>query len=123
MPRIYIDGIYIGGINELEATSDCGDLRIRLQHFSKFQVRNLKGELGQGTTNRNRSVPESALIVEFRTEDIVNIAMDLVEWLVEHVAVTEFKLKMILQNFNARIVIKTVPLIAASASNLLIFTR
>ena len=84
----------------------------------------LKGELGQGTTNRNRSVPElTFLIVEFRTEDIVNIAMDLDEWLVEHVAVTEFKLKMILQNFNAHIVIKTVPLIAASASNLLIFTR
>ena len=38
MPRIYIDGIYIGGINELEATSDCGDLRIRLQNFPKFQV-------------------------------------------------------------------------------------
>lgn len=27
------------GINELEALSDCGDLRIRLQHFSKFQER------------------------------------------------------------------------------------
>ena len=39
MPRIYIDGIYIGGINELEATSDCGDLRIRLQNFPKFQVK------------------------------------------------------------------------------------
>ena len=39
MPRIYIDGIYIGGINELEALSDCGDLRIRLQHFSKYQDR------------------------------------------------------------------------------------
>ena len=39
MPRIYIDGIYCGGINELEAMSDCGDLRIRLQSFSKFQDR------------------------------------------------------------------------------------
>ncbi|CBY23778.1 unnamed protein product [Oikopleura dioica] len=39
MPRIYIDGIYIGGISQLEALSDCGDLRIRLQHFSKFQER------------------------------------------------------------------------------------
>ena len=38
MPRIYVDGIYIGGINELESTSDCGDLRIRLQNFPKFQV-------------------------------------------------------------------------------------
>ena len=51
MPRIYIDGIYIGGINELEATSDCGDLRIRLQHFSKFQVRNLS--LKRGSTDHN----------------------------------------------------------------------
>ena len=49
--------------------------------------------------------------------------MDLAGWPVEHVAVTEFKLKMISQNFNARIVIKTVPLNAVSVSNLLIFTR
>ena len=60
---------------------------------------------------------------EFRTDDIVNIVMDLAGWPVEHVAVTEFKLKMISQNFNAPIVIKTVPLNAVSASNLLIFTR
>lgn len=39
MPRIYIDGIYTGGINELEAMADCGDLRIRLQNFSKYQDR------------------------------------------------------------------------------------
>ena len=62
-------------------------------------------------------------IVEFRTDDIVNIVMDLAGCLVEPVAVTEFKLKMISQNCNARIVTKTVPLNAVSASNLLIFTR
>ena len=66
---------------------------------------------------------ELGFIVEFRTEDIVNIVMDLAEWPVEPVAVTEFKLKMISQNFNARIVIKTAPLNAVSVSNLLIFTR
>ena len=110
MPRIYIDGIYIGGINELEATSDCGDLRIRLQHFSKFQVRNLSPKV------------ELSFIADFRIEDIVNIVMDLVEWRVEHVVVTEFKLKMISQNYSARIVIKMVPLNVANASNLLIFT-
>ena len=109
MPRIYIDGIYIGGINELEATSDCGDLRIRLQHFSKFQVRNLSSKVGLSFTG------------DLRIEDIVNIVMDLVEWRVEHVAVTEYKLKMISQNYSARIVIKMVPLNASNESNLLIF--
>ena len=109
MPRIYIDGIYIGGINELEATSDCGDLRIRLQHFSKFQVR--------------QNCANFALFFSFRTEDIVNIVMDLAEWHVEHVAATEFKLKMISQSFNAHIAIKMVPSNVASALNLLIFTR
>ena len=79
--------------------------------------------LGHGTTNRNPSVLELSSTVEFRTEDIVNIAMDLVELHVEHVAATEFKLKMISQNFNARIAIKMVPLNAASASNLLISTK
>ena len=49
--------------------------------------------------------------------------MDPAGWPVEPVAVTEFKLKMISQNFNALIVIKTVPLNAVSVSNLLIFTR
>ena len=49
--------------------------------------------------------------------------MDLAEWHVEHVAVTEFKLKMILQNFNAHIATKMVPSNVASVSNLLIFTR
>ena len=49
--------------------------------------------------------------------------MDLAEWHVALVAVTEFKLKMILQNFNAHIAIKMVPSNVASVSNLLIFTR
>ena len=45
---------------------------------------------------------------------MVNIVMDLVEWRVEHVVVTEFKLKMILQNFNAHIATKMVPSNVAS---------
>ena len=89
--------------------------------FNIFQNSRYEIFTGQGSNDRNRS--ELTLIVEFRTEDIANIAMDLVELHVEHVAATEFKLKMISQNFNARIAIKTVPLNAVSVSNLLIFTR
>ena len=57
---------------------------------------------------------ELGFIVEFRTDDIVNIVMDLVGWPVEHVAVTEFKLKMISQNFNAHIAIKMVLLLIST---------
>ncbi|XP_078494689.1 uncharacterized protein LOC100181404 [Ciona intestinalis] len=39
MPRVYIDGVYIGGAGELQVMSDCGDLRIRLQEFPKYNIR------------------------------------------------------------------------------------
>ena len=41
MPRIYIDGTYIGGIDELEATADCGDLKKRLNKMPKLQVNSI----------------------------------------------------------------------------------
>ena len=39
LPIIYIDGILIGGFEELTALSDCGDLRIRLKDFTKYYER------------------------------------------------------------------------------------
>ena len=36
LPIIYIDGVLIGGFNELRSLSDCGDLRIRLRDFTKY---------------------------------------------------------------------------------------
>ena len=41
MPRVYIDGTYIGGIDELEGTADCGDLKTRLDKMPKLQVKNI----------------------------------------------------------------------------------
>jgi len=39
IPRVYIDGMHIGGLAELQAMNDCGDLRIRLQDFAKYHDR------------------------------------------------------------------------------------
>ncbi|CAK8686340.1 unnamed protein product [Clavelina lepadiformis] len=39
MPRVYIDGVYVGGGDDLQAMSDCGDLRIRLKEFPKYNLR------------------------------------------------------------------------------------
>ena len=39
IPRVYIDGLHVGGLAELQAMNDCGDLRIRLQDFSKYSDR------------------------------------------------------------------------------------
>lgn len=39
IPMVYIDGMHIGGLKEVQAMNDCGDLRIRLQDFKKFHDR------------------------------------------------------------------------------------
>jgi len=39
IPRVYIDGIYVGGFSELNSMSECGDLRIRLKDFPKYNIR------------------------------------------------------------------------------------
>jgi len=39
LPRVYIDGVFVGGFEELNSMSDCGDLRIRLKHFPKYNYR------------------------------------------------------------------------------------
>ena len=39
MPCVYVDGVYIGGIDELEATVDCGDLKLRIKHLPQKQER------------------------------------------------------------------------------------
>lgn len=43
IPRVYIDGVYVGGFNELNAMSDCGDLRIRLKDYPKYNYRSSCG--------------------------------------------------------------------------------
>ncbi|CBY18004.1 unnamed protein product [Oikopleura dioica] len=39
LPAIYIDGQYIGRLDELQALADCGDLRVRLAEFDKLYER------------------------------------------------------------------------------------
>ena len=39
MPAVYIDGQYIGGLEELQELADCGDLRVRLAEFDKLYER------------------------------------------------------------------------------------
>lgn len=39
IPKVYIDGLDVGGLKEIQAMNDCGDLRIRLQDFKKFHDR------------------------------------------------------------------------------------
>ena len=39
MPRVYVDGVYIGGIDELEATVDCGNLKQRIKLLPRKQER------------------------------------------------------------------------------------
>ena len=39
LPAVYIDGQYIGGLEELQELADCGDLRVRLAEFDKLYER------------------------------------------------------------------------------------
>ncbi|XP_077974257.1 uncharacterized protein LOC120347669 isoform X2 [Styela clava] len=39
LPRLYIDGVYAGGFDEIQEMSDCGDLRIRFRDFPKYNIR------------------------------------------------------------------------------------
>lgn len=39
LPAIYIDGQYVGALDELQALADCGDLRVRLAEFEKLYER------------------------------------------------------------------------------------